>query len=81
MLLNHSLAGGVRDSNHIQYDVCSSRLLLSQGADVNLKNREGETPLDCCIYNSKVWVSLKTNKKLTDARRSRDSHREKVLSR
>uniref|UniRef100_A0A8C7IQP6 Euchromatic histone-lysine N-methyltransferase 1a n=1 Tax=Oncorhynchus kisutch TaxID=8019 RepID=A0A8C7IQP6_ONCKI len=56
-------------------------LLLSQGADVNLKNREGETPLDCCIYNSKVWVSLKTNKKLTDARRSRDSHREKVLSR
>uniref|UniRef100_A0A8C8K9A6 Uncharacterized protein n=1 Tax=Oncorhynchus tshawytscha TaxID=74940 RepID=A0A8C8K9A6_ONCTS len=56
-------------------------LLLSQGADVNLKNREGETPLDCCIYSSKVWVSLKTNKKLTDARRSRDSHREKVLSR
>uniref|UniRef100_A0A4W5R081 Euchromatic histone-lysine N-methyltransferase 1a n=1 Tax=Hucho hucho TaxID=62062 RepID=A0A4W5R081_9TELE len=56
-------------------------LLLSQGADVNLKNREGETPLDCCIYNSKVWVSLNTNKKLTDARRSRDSHREKVLSR
>ncbi|CAB1319573.1 unnamed protein product [Coregonus sp. 'balchen'] len=56
-------------------------LLLSQGADVNLKNREGETPLDCCIYNSKVWVSLNTNKKLTDARRSRDSHREKVLCR
>ncbi|XP_041756679.1 histone-lysine N-methyltransferase EHMT1 isoform X3 [Coregonus clupeaformis] len=56
-------------------------LLLSQGADVNLKNREGETPLDCCIYNSKAWVSLNTNKKLTDARRSRDSHREKVLCR
>ncbi|KAL0979586.1 hypothetical protein UPYG_G00186950 [Umbra pygmaea] len=56
-------------------------LLLSRGADVNLRNREGETPQDCCIYNSKVWEALNTNKKLTDARRSRDSHGEKVLSR
>uniref|UniRef100_A0AAY5KU38 Euchromatic histone-lysine N-methyltransferase 1a n=1 Tax=Esox lucius TaxID=8010 RepID=A0AAY5KU38_ESOLU len=56
-------------------------LLLSRGVDVNVRNREGETPLDCCIYNSKVWVALNTNKKLTDARRTRDSHGEKFLSR
>uniref|UniRef100_A0A673ZV65 Euchromatic histone-lysine N-methyltransferase 1a n=1 Tax=Salmo trutta TaxID=8032 RepID=A0A673ZV65_SALTR len=30
-------------------------LLLSRG-----------TPLDCCIYNSKVWAALNTNKKLAD---------------
>ncbi|KAM6964781.1 histone-lysine N-methyltransferase EHMT1a [Aplochiton taeniatus] len=56
-------------------------LFLSCGADVNLKNREGETALDCCVYGSKIWTALSTNKKLTDARRSRDCQGEKVLSR
>uniref|UniRef100_A0A667X4Z6 Euchromatic histone-lysine N-methyltransferase 1a n=1 Tax=Myripristis murdjan TaxID=586833 RepID=A0A667X4Z6_9TELE len=56
-------------------------LFLSRGADVNQRNREGETALDCCIYSSKVWVALNTNKKLTDARRGRDCHGERVLNR
>ncbi|XP_029294652.1 histone-lysine N-methyltransferase EHMT1a [Cottoperca gobio] len=56
-------------------------LFLSRGADVNQKNREGETAVDCCVYGSKVWTSLNTNKKLTDARRGRDCHGERVLSR
>ncbi|XP_067294978.1 histone-lysine N-methyltransferase EHMT1a isoform X3 [Pseudorasbora parva] len=56
-------------------------LFLSRGADVNLKNRDGETPLDCCIINSKMWTILNTNKKLTDARRGRDSLRERLLCR
>ncbi|KAM4608028.1 histone-lysine N-methyltransferase EHMT1-like isoform 1-T1 [Polymixia lowei] len=56
-------------------------LLLSRGADVNLRNREGETALDCCSYGSKVWTALNTNKKLTDARRGRDCHGERLLSR
>uniref|UniRef100_A0A8C9YC81 Euchromatic histone-lysine N-methyltransferase 1a n=1 Tax=Sander lucioperca TaxID=283035 RepID=A0A8C9YC81_SANLU len=56
-------------------------LFLSRGADVNQKNKEGETALDCCVYGSKVWTALNTNKKLTDARRGRDCHGEKVLSR
>uniref|UniRef100_A0A8C9YCS5 Euchromatic histone-lysine N-methyltransferase 1a n=1 Tax=Sander lucioperca TaxID=283035 RepID=A0A8C9YCS5_SANLU len=53
-------------------------LFLSRGADVNQKNKEGETALDCCVYGSKVWTALNTNKKLTDARRGRDCHGEKV---
>lgn len=57
------------------------RLFLSRGADVNLKNRDGETPLDCCIINSKMWTILNTNKKLTDARRGRDGLRERLLCR
>ncbi|XP_059404272.1 histone-lysine N-methyltransferase EHMT1-like isoform X1 [Carassius carassius] len=56
-------------------------LFLSRGADVNLKNKDGETPLDCCSINSKVWTILNTNKKLTDARRGRDSIRERLLCR
>lgn len=56
-------------------------LFLSRGADVNHRNREGATPLDCCVHGSKVWMALNTNKKLTDARRGRDCQGERVLSR
>nr|AAI71681.1 Ehmt1a protein [Danio rerio] len=56
-------------------------LFLSRGADVNLKNRDGETPLGCCNINSKMWTILNTNKKLTDARRGRESLRERLLCR
>ncbi|XP_073696004.1 histone-lysine N-methyltransferase EHMT1a isoform X3 [Garra rufa] len=56
-------------------------LFLSRGADVNLKNKDSETPLDCCSINSKMWTILNTNKKLTDARRGRDSLRERLLCR
>ncbi|XP_060893414.1 histone-lysine N-methyltransferase EHMT1a [Labrus mixtus] len=56
-------------------------LFLSRGADVNQRNREGETVLDCCVHSSKVWTALNTNKRLTDARRGRDCQGERVLSR
>ncbi|CAK6977873.1 LOW QUALITY PROTEIN: histone-lysine N-methyltransferase EHMT1a [Scomber scombrus] len=56
-------------------------LFLSRGADVSQRNREGQTALDCCVYSSKVWTALNTNKKLTDARRGRDCVGERVLSR
>ncbi|XP_016344564.1 histone-lysine N-methyltransferase EHMT1-like [Sinocyclocheilus anshuiensis] len=56
-------------------------LFLSRGVDVNLKNKDGETPLDCCSINSKMWTILNTNKKLTDARRGRDSLSERLLCR
>ncbi|XP_066510425.1 histone-lysine N-methyltransferase EHMT1-like [Hoplias malabaricus] len=56
-------------------------LFLSRGADVNLKNKDGETPLDCCSVNSKVWNILNTSKKLTDARKGRESQGEKLLCR
>jgi hypothetical protein len=48
---------------------------------VTLRNRDGETALDCCAYGSKVWSALATNKKLTDARRQSDGRRETLLSR
>uniref|UniRef100_A0A669BE55 Euchromatic histone-lysine N-methyltransferase 1b n=1 Tax=Oreochromis niloticus TaxID=8128 RepID=A0A669BE55_ORENI len=51
-------------------------LLLSRGADVFLKNREGETPPDCCSHNSKVWAALQANRKERDAKNIRLSRAE-----
>ncbi|XP_029017964.1 histone-lysine N-methyltransferase EHMT1-like [Betta splendens] len=56
-------------------------LFLSRGADVSQRNKEGETALDCCVYGSRVWMALNTNKKLTDVRRGRDCYGERVFSR
>ncbi|XP_008275253.1 histone-lysine N-methyltransferase EHMT1-like isoform X3 [Stegastes partitus] len=56
-------------------------LFLSRGANICQRNREGETALECCNDGSKVWMALNTNKKLTDARRGRECHGERVLSR
>ncbi|KAM6931235.1 histone-lysine N-methyltransferase EHMT1-like [Xenentodon cancila] len=56
-------------------------LFLSRGADVTQKNKEGHTPLDSCASGSKVWIALNTNKKLTEARRGRDSQGERLLCR
>ncbi|CAN9512740.1 unnamed protein product [Ophioblennius macclurei] len=63
--------------NHLECVV----LFLSRGADVSLRNAEGQTALDCCPCGSKVWAALNANKKLTDARRGRDCLGERVLSR
>ncbi|XP_069370216.1 histone-lysine N-methyltransferase EHMT1 isoform X3 [Paralichthys olivaceus] len=55
-------------------------LFLSRGANVFLKNREGETPPDCCSHNSKAWAALQANRKERDAKNSRLSRtEEKVL--
>nr|XP_004538520.1 histone-lysine N-methyltransferase EHMT1 isoform X2 [Maylandia zebra] len=51
-------------------------LLLSRGADVFLKNREGETPPDCCSHNSKAWGALQANRKERDAKNIRLSQAE-----
>uniref|UniRef100_A0A3Q4I0D7 Euchromatic histone-lysine N-methyltransferase 1b n=1 Tax=Neolamprologus brichardi TaxID=32507 RepID=A0A3Q4I0D7_NEOBR len=51
-------------------------LLLSRGADVFLKNREGETPPDCCSHNSKAWAALQANRKERDAKNIRLSRAE-----
>lgn len=56
-------------------------LFLSRGADISQRNKEGETALDCCTRGSRVWTALSTNKKLTDARKGRECHGERVLSR
>lgn len=47
-----------------------------------LKNREGETPPDCCSHSSKAWGALQANKRERDAKNGRPRRaEEKVLHR
>uniref|UniRef100_A0A8D0A1U4 Euchromatic histone-lysine N-methyltransferase 1b n=1 Tax=Sander lucioperca TaxID=283035 RepID=A0A8D0A1U4_SANLU len=50
-------------------------LFLTRGADVFLKNREGETPPDCCSHNSKAWAALQANRRERDAKNARLARR------
>ncbi|XP_032395631.1 histone-lysine N-methyltransferase EHMT1 isoform X2 [Etheostoma spectabile] len=54
-------------------------LFLTKGADVFLKNREGETPPDCCSHNSKAWAALQANRRERDAKNARLARAEEVL--
>ncbi|KAG8505167.1 LOW QUALITY PROTEIN: Histone-lysine N-methyltransferase EHMT1, partial [Galemys pyrenaicus] len=42
-------------------------LFLSRDSDFTLKNKEGETPLQCASLHSQVWHALHTSKALHDA--------------
>lgn len=57
------------------------RLFLSRGANVLLRNREGETPPDCCSHNSKAWAVLQASRKERGSNSSMDKAEEKVLHR
>lgn len=52
-----------------------------RGADVNLKNREGDSPLECCSQSSKVWSTLQANKRQREASGERRASAEKLLNR
>uniref|UniRef100_A0A8C2PTP3 Euchromatic histone-lysine N-methyltransferase 1b n=1 Tax=Cyprinus carpio TaxID=7962 RepID=A0A8C2PTP3_CYPCA len=56
-------------------------LFLSWGADISLKNKEGETPMDCCSQNSKVWNALQASKKQREANSNQTGPVEKLLNR
>ena len=56
-------------------------LFLSRGSDVTLKNKEGETPLQCSSLNSQVWVALQMNKTLKESSADKPAQIEKVVSR
>lgn len=45
------------------------------------KNREGETPPDCCSHSTKTWAALQANRRERDAKNSRSSPEEKLLHR
>lgn len=48
---------------------------------MSLKNREGETPLECCSHNSKVWSTLQASRRLKESRGGRVTFTEKLLNR
>ncbi|KAJ8797606.1 hypothetical protein J1605_017338 [Eschrichtius robustus] len=56
-------------------------LFLSRDSDVTLKNKEGETPLQCASLNSQVWSALQMSQALRDAAPDRPALVEKTVSR
>lgn len=56
------------------------RLFLSRGADIDIMNREGDTPLSLARSDSPVWVSLQINRKLRRGIANRMLRTEKIIS-
>lgn len=56
-------------------------LFLSRDSDVTLKNKEGETPLQCASLNSQVWSALQMSKALQDSAPDKPVAVEKTVSR
>ncbi|XP_074023325.1 histone-lysine N-methyltransferase EHMT2-like, partial [Numenius arquata] len=56
-------------------------LFLSRGADPEVRNKEGDSPLDLTPERSEVWVALQLNRKLRLGAAGRPLHTERIISR
>uniref|UniRef100_A0A8C3Q792 Uncharacterized protein n=1 Tax=Geospiza parvula TaxID=87175 RepID=A0A8C3Q792_GEOPR len=65
---------------HASYHDCVS-LFLSRGADPEVRNKEGDSPLDLTPERSEVWVALQLNRKLRLGAAGRALHTERIVSR
>lgn len=70
-----------KDLNVLSAYIFPFSLFLSRDSDVTLKNKEGETPLQCASLNSQVWNALQTSKALRDSAPDRPVRLEKIVSR
>lgn len=57
------------------------RLFLSRGADIDIMNREGDTPLSLARPDSPVWVALQINRKLRRGISNRLHRTERIICR
>ncbi len=57
------------------------RLFLSRGADIDIMNREGDTPLSLARPDTPVWVALQINRKLRRGITNRMLRTERIICR
>lgn len=57
------------------------RLFLSRGADTDIMNREGDTPLTLARPDTPVWVALQINRKLRRGISNRLHRTERIICR
>lgn len=57
------------------------RLFLSRGANPEVRNKEGDSPLDLTPEHSEVWVALELTRKLRQGAAGRALHTERIISR
>lgn len=57
------------------------RLFLSRGADIDIMNREGDTPVTLARPDTPVWVALQINRKLKRGITNRIIRTERIICR
>lgn len=57
------------------------RLFLSRGADIDIMNKEGDTPLSLARSDTPVWVALQINRKLRRGIANRVVRTERIICR
>ncbi|XP_033121220.1 uncharacterized protein LOC117120307 isoform X2 [Anneissia japonica] len=68
------------DVNAVNHNGDTPLTLLMREANTLLKNREEDTPLDCCNPKSNVYLALQVNQKLRQAASLRTLRTERILS-
>lgn len=58
-----------------------ARLFLSRGADIDIMNREGDTPVTLARPDTPVWVALQINRKLKRGITNRIIRTERIICR
>lgn len=56
-------------------------LLLARGAQLDIVNTKGQTPMDCAVPDSDVYLQLTLNSKVLDMMKQNNIRTEKILSR
>uniref|UniRef100_A0A8C8SUI2 [histone H3]-lysine(9) N-methyltransferase n=1 Tax=Pelusios castaneus TaxID=367368 RepID=A0A8C8SUI2_9SAUR len=56
-------------------------LFLSRGADPEVRNKEGDCPVDLTLENSEVWFALQLNRKIRQGILNRAMRTERIISR
>lgn len=56
-------------------------LFLSRGADTEVRNKEGDSPVDLTLENSEVWFALQLNRKIRQGILNRSVRTERIISR
>ena len=61
---------------------CYFRLFLARGADVEVRNSENDSPIQCCLdEDSQVCLALKVNKQLKGFAANRTDRTNKLMHR
>lgn len=56
-------------------------MFLSRGADIDIMNREGDTPVTLARPDTPVWVALQINRKLKRGITNRIIRTERIICR
>lgn len=68
-------------TERVSFFISFDRLFLSRGADIDIMNREGDTPVTLARPDTPVWVALQINRKLKRGITNRIIRTERIICR